>query len=138
MALVTGFLSDFGLGDLSDHHPMFVFEPSGPAVGDVKVYAPRQIAVVTSTDGYFEADLQPNDVVHPATFYRVAIRWGGGRSIKLPWKLSVPSEGGPLADLLRVPSNPAAVWIGITEPENPSPGTWWLNPETGELQEWSP
>lgn len=137
MALVTGILADFAQGTLGDQHPTFLFEPSGPGFNDPKVHAPERAKAAPVLNGGFSIDLQPNDVIHPATHYTVTILWGSGRRVRLPWKLFVPSSGGRLADLLQYPANPASTWIGTTPPTNPSPGTWWLNPETGELQEWS-
>lgn len=137
MALVTFVLNDFGMTYPAELRPTLVFQPSGPAVGGLNIYAPLAEQVATfSSNGLGSVDLQPNDAIHPATHYKVSILTANGARTQLPWKLFVPSGGGRLADLLKNPANPAAVWIGTTPPENPTPGTWWLNPLTGELAEW--
>lgn len=136
MAKVTGFLGDYELSHLIGKHPTLVFAPSGPAVGNAGVFAPERATVVpVGATGYFEANLQPTDTLRPAIYYTVSIQWGRGRRALLPWKLSVPSAGGLLADLLRVPAQASQVWIGVDPP--PTPGGLWLDPVTGDLKEWS-
>ena len=138
MAKVTGFLNDFQLGHLADQHPTIVFQPSGPAVGGADLFAPEYaVTVPVGGTGYFEAELQPTDTLRPAVFYRVLLQWGSGQRAKLPWKLRVPSAGGVLAELLQVGGGAGQAWVGAEPPPNPEPGLWWLNPETGELSEWS-
>lgn len=138
MAKITGIISDYGMGHLVGLHPTLLFTPSGPSLGNTRIFAPHTevIAPIDAT-GYFEAELQPTEDLNPAVHYVVTVRWGAGRRVVLPWRLTVPPAGGVLSELLPVLSNPANVWVGVEPPENPSPGVWWLNPITGELQEWS-
>lgn len=136
MALVTGVLSDYQLGHLTGEHPTIVFQPSGPAVDATGVFAPERATIVPiSATGYFEADLQPTDTLRPAIYYTVSLQWGRGRRAQLPWRLSVPTGGGILADLLNVAAAPGLVWIGVDPP--PTAGVPWLDPVTGDLYEWS-
>lgn len=137
MAKVTGVLSDYKIGHLVGLHPALHFQPSGAAVGVTGVFAPETVVVQVSATGRFEAELQPTTTLRPSAYYTVAVRWGAGRSATLPWKLSVPAAGGALADLLKVPANPGAAWADTTPPPEPTVGLWWLNPDTGDLKEWS-
>jgi len=144
MALVNGLLSDFGLDPLAGNDPVLIFKASSAGISDLNILsASAAVEVTPSANGYFELDLAAADEVAPAgIFYTVTIRYRENhtRNIKqelLPWRLHVPAAGGALADLLGVPANPALVWVGTEPPANPTPGTWWLNPDTGELTEWS-
>lgn len=138
MARVTGVLSDFGIARLDIAHPSIVFQPSGAAVSDGKIMIPEcVIAYADPVSGAFEVDIQPSGVMNPAVTYSLTLQWGQGQRVKLPWKLSVPTLGGRLGDLLNVPSDPANAWVGETPPPNPTPGVWWYNPTTGVLAEWS-
>jgi len=144
MPLVNGLLSDFGLIPLADNMPVLQFRASSAGVSDLNVLAASApVEVVPAGNGFFEVDLVSTDAIAPGgIFYTVTVQYreDGTRNVKreqLPWRLTVPEEGGALADLLAVPSNPAAVWVGTEPPLNPEPGTWWYDPETGELTEWS-
>lgn len=152
MPTVTGFLQDFGENLLSDYSPELHFLPSGPAVGNVTLYATKPIVVIPNpVNGRFEVDLVQTTDLNPDRWFVIAIAWldsvtGGyiGKDF-LDWKLRVPPEGGQLADLMEAPSNPGRAWVGLTPPPNPTPYTWWLhsNPDnildpenTGDLYEW--
>jgi hypothetical protein len=141
MALVTGTLSNFQLGSIAAFSPTITFTPSGPAVLTPYLLATKPITVVPETDGTFSLDLFEN-IGHPATWYTIRVEWLNGAGVPtgvdfIDWKLLVPPGGGALGDLIAVPSNPAMVWTSETPPTDPTPGTWWFNPTTGDINEWS-
>lgn len=145
MAKVTGKLTDFGLSVMPGSDPRISFqfrttESLTSGVAGTSVLANRPVVVSSQSNGYFEADLTPTDRISPAGFYVVTVGWRDElrrpqREV-MPWRLYVPAAGGVLADLLRVPANPSLVFTGPTPPANPSPGSWWLNPGSGELKEY--
>ena len=149
MAIVTGFVDDFGPAELAASGLTISFTPSGPAVQDAPggqgervVLSSRAIDVVPALDGSFRVDLVPTDTVQPNTWYTITMRWLNGADIPIgadfpDWRLYVPTAGGSVGDLLAVPTNPIWVWTSTTPPANPTPGIWWLNPTTGDLNEWS-
>lgn len=151
MATVTGTLADFGLESLAQFAPEITFTPSGPAVFAPYLMASKPISVIPAPDGTFSVDLFESFFGHPATWYTIKITWLNGANVPvgfdpIDWKLMVPEGGGALVDLLEVPSNPAQVWVGPPDPNdpsqplgltNPTSGTWWLNPNTGDIYEWS-
>lgn len=145
MPKITGKLTDFGLDAIigSDPKLTFIFtsEDRGPTSGisGTSVLANRPVDVLPEYNGFFEADLTSTERISPAGYYLVVVQWRDHlrqrRREQLPWKLYVPAAGGILADLLRVPSNPALVFTGPKPPANPSPGSWWHEPGTGDLSE---
>lgn len=151
MVTVTGTLNDFGLAALAPFAPELVFTPSGPAVTlENVILASRHIVVpVTEGHGFFSVELASTDDLTVEGWYTLQIQWlnpdAGLPDIDFPdWRIYVPAEGGTLASMIKAPSNPALVWVGLTPPDNPTPGTWWLvddpqNPGTGsgDLMEWS-
>lgn len=146
MPLVTGKLTDFGLDPMLDNAPRVVFTYTDGADGQptagisrASILATHPVAVDPAYNGYIEAELIDTASISPAGYYTVSLEWRDDKTRViqrdvLPGKLYVPAAGGVLADLLRVPSNPALVWSGKEPPGNPSPGTWWLN-ESGDLNE---
>lgn len=143
MPLVFGSLTDFGLDALTGHAPRLTFRAASPGVAGLNILSTIAVEAVPALNGYFEVDLATTQAIAPATYYMVQIHWteiDPTRKDKvetLPWRLFVPPEGGALGDLLRVPANPALVFTGTEAPYNPSLGTWWLDPETGDLAEYN-
>lgn len=142
MALVTGTLKDFGLDALAAYAPTIKFIPSGPGVNDTTLFASRVIEVVPAADGSFSVDLAPTEDVRPDRWYSISLGWLNGAGVPvgfdaIDWQLRVPIAGGTIPDLVNAPANPAQVWVSESAPANPTPGTWWLNPTTGDLNEWS-
>jgi len=143
MPLVNGTLTDFGLDPIAGLTPRLVFMPASPGVAGLNVLTTLPVEVTPAANGYFEVDLASTQTIAPATYYIVKITWIDAaqnrrhRSELLPWKLFVPPEGGALGDLLRVPSNPALTFTGTEAPYNPAVGSWWLDPTTGDLSEFS-
>lgn len=134
MPKIYGQLTDFGLGPLTELEPVLLFEHNAPGVAGNAVLSTRPVRVPVGPSGFFEAELIAAARISPAGFYRISIEYRDKptqqrRIERLPWQLFVPAEGGILADILRVPANPALVWTGTEPPANPSPGTWWLDPE---------
>lgn len=143
MPLVNGTLTDFSLDPLELGSPLLSFRASSPAVTGTNLLTARKaVEVEPLSNGFFEVDLVSTETVTPAMHYTIELRYRDEKTglmlnELLPWQLSVPPEGGALADLIAVPSNPATVWTGTEPPTNPAPGSWWYDPETGELSEWS-
>lgn len=142
MALVTGTLRDFGLQSLAEYSPQVIFTPSSPAIGGPYLLATEPVVAIPLIGGQFEANLIPTIDLRPDCWYTISIQWLNldGDYIRkdfLDWKLRIPSAlGGEISDLLAAPPNPSQAWVGESPPDNPAPGTWWLNPTTGELKEW--
>lgn len=145
MPKITGQLTDFGLDAMLGKDPIisFRFVSEGrptSGIAAANVLANREVLVRPEYNGYFEGTLTSTEKISPAGYYLVSVHWRDElrqrRSEQLPWRLYVPPAGGALADLLRVPSNPALVFTGPKAPANPSPGSWWLNPESAELLEY--
>lgn len=143
MPLVNGTLTDFGLDPLATYAPRLTFRAAAPGTDGLGIYTTRPVEVVPAANGYFEVDLIATDALAAANYYNVQVHWTDvdptrkDRTETLPWRLHVPPEGGALGDLLAAPASPGNVWVGADAPESPSAGTWWLDPETGELSEWS-
>lgn len=130
MPKVTGQLTDFGFDALEDHNPRLLFIHNTPGVAGSSVLTTRPVVVPVAHNGYFEAELVASARIAPAGYYTVMIEWteypNRLKSEPFPGRLYVPAAGGALADILRVPANPALVWTGVEPPANPSPGSWWL------------
>lgn len=148
MALVTFKLNDFGIASMAPLAPRVAFIPDGPAVLDTQptdyLLASRRIQAVLDPDGEtFTVNLWPSSWTRPMVTYRLLIEWLNGEGVPVgydapSWVLHVPPEGGNLADVVQaIPTNPYWVWIGEDPPANPTPGTWWMHPLTGDLYEWS-
>lgn len=153
MAIVTGTLTDFGLTLLPGLQPVVIFQADSPGVSPGTVFVDRPIEVVPNSSGAFSVNLQPLDVVRPATFYRVTVKWldSGGAFIgfnEIPGKLYVTSAGGKIGDLLATEGGaPGLTWVGLTEPPTNGPYTSWLrmdpnniddfDPTVGDYYEWS-
>lgn len=141
MPKITGQITDFGFSALPGHRLRLVFKHSAPGLAGAAIMTTRPVVVTPASNGYFEANLVSTDAIAPAGFYTVAMEWIEPPSRKtyretFPGKLYVPSAGGVLADILRIPANPALVWTGEEPPANPSPGSWWQKP-SGDVYEWA-
>lgn len=142
MPKVTGRLTDVSADPMRDAEPTLIFEYTSAAVAGSSVLAPRPVVVAPAWNGYFEVNLTDSAKILPGGHYTLTIEWRDARTRQLhrsrmPWELHVPAAGGTLAELLRLPANAANVWTGTTPPKNPVRGLWWLNPETGDLKEWT-
>lgn len=143
MPLVNGTLTDFGLDPLTINSPVLYFRASSTGIAGLNILSKRKaVEAVPAANGFFEVDLVATAAVAPAdTHYMIEIRYRDSNGMvvseSLPWKLFVPSEGGALGDLLRVPANPALVFTGTEPPELATAGLWWLDPETGDLSEFT-
>jgi len=142
MPLVNGTLTDFGLDPLLYESPALLFRASSTGLAGLNILSARKaVEVVPAANGFFEVDLVSTTLIAPeTTHYTVEIRYRDQDtrmmvSELLPWKLLVPPEGGALGDLLRVPANPGLVWTGTQPPILASAGTWWIDPDTGDLSE---
>ena len=139
MATVTGTLSDFRLSTLSAYEPVIIFTPSSIGLLGARILARRPIEVRPNAAGYFEVDLASTDLVTPASWFDIAIRWldPDGQQVSIDHtndKLFVPYQDGTIADLLRAPSNNQLhVFMQDTEPDPWPPGTAWLNTLTWDF-----
>lgn len=139
MPKVRGQLTDFGFDPLTGNKPRIFFQHKTPGVSQSNILTTKPVEAVPTAGGFFELELAASAAVAPAGFYEITIRWtdasGNTWTEVLPWRLHVPSEGGSLADMLRVPQNPALTWTGAEPPRDPSPGMWWqkLNGEIWEF-----
>lgn len=138
MAKVTGKLTDFGYDPLRSNTPRIFFRHRQPGVNRTTVMVTKPVEAATDRDGLFEINLAPSATIAPAGYYEITVEWldrdGRKWTEVLPWHLFVPADGGSLADLLRVPQNPALVWTGEEPPRDPSPGSWWQNFD-GDIKE---
>lgn len=144
-AVVSGTLSDFGLDPIAGLYPEIEFRPSGPAAGSAgRLLVSEPVRATPASDGTFTVNLQTTDDLLPVgVHYKIEIRWldSAGKYIKADspdWKLKVPSGGGSIADLLKLPIGSGFViysptapptWVGILatwfqldpdDPNNPS------------------
>lgn len=139
MPKITGTLTDFGFSPMPGMNPRLYFQHNTPGVSGAAIMSTKRIEVIPVKNGLWEAELVASARIAPAGFYTITLEWSEPPSRKriserFPGRLYVPAEGGILADILRVPANPALVWTGTEPPPNPTPGTWWLN-DDGILQE---
>lgn len=143
MPIVTGNLRDFATRSLNPYSPVVAFIPNGPGVLGPTVFASQTITVVPEpSTSAFSVILADTTMARPDVWYTLEVRWldTAGNYVfvdRFPWKLRVPSEGGQVGDLIAAPANPFQAWVSTSPPDNPAPGTWWLNPETGDLSEWN-
>lgn len=141
MAVVTGSLRDFGLSAVPDLTPVIDFTPSSGGVGAGVVLIDRPVSVTPNTSGSFSVTLQPLDMVRPAAFYTITVRWLNGDGIpvgftEIPGRLWVVEPGGTVSDLLRTGSGaPGMVWVGLVPPPERGPFTYWYvsNPLGADL-----
>ena len=140
MAVVYGKLTDFGLDPISTHQPRVVFTPSDNGVFDGRLLATRPRTAIPDADGNFSVDLAPTTLVRPLVHYDIKILWlsvpGNLKSADhLAARLSVPEQGGSIADLLAVPADNPYMWA--FQPTQPDPwpvGLIWVNTDTGDIR----
>lgn len=120
---VTLKLSDFGLDPIAGLQPEIEFQPSEPGVGTGgKLLATAPIRVTPDSSGNGTVQLHTTDDLLPVgVHYKIVIRWldAKGKFVRADnpnWKLQVPTGGGAIADLARLPFG---FGITITSPTQP-------------------
>lgn len=149
MAVVTFKLNDFGIASMSPYAPRVWIIPEGAAVLNSSpldyLVSSKPIRATLDPDGEtFTVHLWPSPWTRPMARYRLVIEWLNRDGVPVgrdapDWVLHIPAqdENINLADIIDLPTNPYWVWTGLEPPVTPTPGTWWMNPETGDLFEWS-
>lgn len=145
MPLVTGTLHDFNLQPLAGFRPQIVFTPSGAAVHNPRLFVTKPVTVVPSAAGTFSVELAATTVLRPEVWYSVSVRWldplgGYMPGDEIGWKVTVPPDGGNIADLAETEPTSQQTWIG----PYPPPGgrtayMWWIDTSSTPpvLKEWS-
>ena len=146
MTIVTFKLNTFSMAQMVGLAPRVYFVPNGPAVIDSAtdyLLASRRVEATLGEDGEtFTVELVPAAYARPLATYSIVIEWldSAGNFTQRddpPWQLHVPIEDGQLGDMLNLPANPYWVFVGEIAPADPTSGTWWMDPLTGNLYEWS-
>lgn len=142
MAVVTGTLKTFGLASLASKQPVIVFEANKPATGPGgELFATDPVRVIPEPDGTFTARLQPTEnLITPGVVYRMWIEYldSANNYVRVDnpdWELRVPSAGGVLGDLLKLPKvssglvitspTPPSLWLGL--------GAMWLQADPNDI-----
>lgn len=135
MAVVTGTLKTFGLESLAGKQPVIVFEANKAATGPGgELFATDPVRVPPANDGAFTARLQATEnLITDGVHYNMWIEYldPANNYVRVDnpdWQLRVPTAGGALGDLLKVPKinsalvitspSPPALWLGL--------GAMWL------------
>lgn len=142
MAAVTGTLKTFGLESLAGKQPVIVFEANKAATGPGgELFATDPVRVPPASDGSFSARLQPTEnLITDGVHYRMWIEYldAANNYVRVDnpdWQLRVPSAGGTLGDLLKLPKvnsalvitspTPPPVWLGL--------GAMWLQADPNDI-----
>lgn len=142
MAVVTGTLKTFGMESLAGKQPLIVFEANKAATGPGgELFATDPVRVTPATDGTFSARLQPTEnLITADVHYRMWIEYldSANNYVRIDnpdWVLRVPTAGGTLSDLLKLPkvssglviTAPTAppVWLGL--------GAMWLQSDPNDM-----
>lgn len=138
----TGRLTDLGEAPFPGANPRLriaperaVFTPNGPG-------ADRDIAVTAGYDGAFAVDLVASVDLIPPTRYVLRCDWFaigvGGEEVLAgwsEWRFTALIGGGPIATM--PDAHLTRVWFSTSPPPANRPGIIWVNPETGDVREWS-
>lgn len=142
MAAVTGTLKTFGLESLAGKQPVIVFEANKAATGPGgELFATDPVRVPPASDGAFTARLQPTEnLITDGVHYRMWIEYldAANNYVRVDnpdWQLRVPSAGGTLGDLLKLPRvssglvitspTPPPIWLGL--------GAMWLQADPNDI-----
>lgn len=132
MPFVTGTLSDFGLATIPNLSPVVVFEAESAGIDYGRVLITKPVEAIPDALGGFRVRLHSLATVEPPMGYRVSVKWLNGDGVpvgfdEIPGRLYVGDEDVLFGDAF-VPDTSGAVrvWVGLTPPSNPAPGTWWL------------
>ena len=152
MPVVTGTLTDLGLGHLVGKSPQLVFTLNAPNSGGSALYPTEPIRVTPAPDGTFSVNLAATTEMNNDAHLTLSVHWinsVGSSPIRADfdgWELQVPAAGGALPGLWgKPPTNTRMVYVSLTPPEDPRPFSLWLeaNPDndndpanTWDLNEW--
>jgi len=144
LAIVNGQLKDVNLQVMTDRFPRLVFTPQQLTTAGTGVYPIEPVSVAPAAGtGQFSIELLDSETT--GVLYDLAIEWQApGSSGGLGYTrrdfyqgLYVPAAGGSMATLIKKSPGRWLVWVAPTPPDNPKPGTLWLNSDTSILSEWS-
>jgi hypothetical protein len=139
MPTVTGTLADFNLQALTGLRPKIIFRPNRSALSPTRLYVARPIEVTPADDGSFSVELVPTQLLEPAAWYTIEIRWQepSGRELGRDypdWRVFVTAEGGTLSGLISTPADNTL--LVAWQPNQPDPwpsGLVWVNTITGDV-----
>lgn len=142
MPLVHGTLTDIGLNPIPGIATRLRFTPSQPAFDGAALYSAKPVEAEPDAAGGFEVDLLATVPLSQAVHIDVDVVYRDTETHmehteRVPWWLHVPEAGGPIGELLQFPGDAAKVYIGTEAPASGVKYQWWLNPDTGDLYEWS-
>lgn len=108
------------------------FKPSNPAVGSSFTFWGPPVTVAPAVpSGDFSVQLVDNSQMTPKTWYEVSARWLDAESnfvgVDYPgWKVFVTGDGD-IKDMLQVPPDSGAIWIGPNPPTDPETFAGWVD-----------
>lgn len=137
MPIVTGNLTDVGLGHLVGLNPEVEFTLNAPNVSGSNIFATRPQAVAVPSSGAFSLTLADNMSMRDESWYTMRVRWQepgrpnetGWAAVDIhDWKIIVPASGGSISDLTggALPSNMRFVYVSLTAPAVTTPFLLWL------------
>lgn len=137
MPVVTGSLTDVGLGHLNGLNPQIIFELNGPNISGERVFATRASVTDVDSGGDFVVSLTDTTVMHRDAWYTMIVRWhepgrdGSGGYVPVDYyldhRIRVPSSGGRIGDLiLGGLTNLTLVYVSLEPPTFKWPGLLWL------------
>lgn len=157
MAVVTGNLSDAGLGHLAGLEPEISFVLNEPQITGSSVFATRPNKVTPDSGGNFTITLAPTTSMSGDAHYTMHVRWlepgtpsSGGHSpvdVHIRTPLHVPTTGGAIGDLIGGVTNLSMVYLSLTEPTRARPFMLWWKTDpadptninglnTGKIYQW--
>jgi len=144
MALVTGTLTDIGMGHLTGKSPVLLISLSEPNSMGANIVPTEPIRVVPSGTGYWSADLLPTRAMRKSSaFYQITIQWvesdGPGTGVRADWdrlRFAVPIEGGAIGDLIDKTTANDAVWVSPTATDPGIYSGFQFNNTTSDLYQW--
>lgn len=148
MALVTitGTLSDLGLVSLAAFNPEIRLVPHRASFKGAKFLSTKPVVAIPASNGAFSMQVESLEDTRPYTRATLQAWWQepgkpgeqGWNSVDLIEDFQIPPGGGAIGDIAGLAFDPTKVIVSESEPWNPAYSTWWLNPVTGDLKEWSP
>lgn len=133
MAIVTGNARMFtGNAFPTSRAFELIFTPSGPAVGsNFTFWGPPVTVTPEWPSGDFSVSLVDNSQMTPKTWYVPAARWldpaGNFVGVDHPgWQIFVTGPGD-IKDMMQVPADSGAIWVGPEAPLMPGNFTGWID-----------
>ena len=145
MPVVTGNLTDIGLGHLTGFNPEIIFTLNAPNVAKAggKIYPTRSEVAKVSESGAFSLTLADTTGMRNEAWYTMRVRWGepGASNASgytaldvLDAQVTVPGWGGSVSDLFSgSPSGFGYVYVSLTQPRAPRRFSYWLEQDPGDV-----